>query len=126
MTYSPSTISQILASIQHTIVGRAGADPSVKYMDSGKSVAKVRIAVNNGRDVDSTWFTVEAWDALAQQLADHCAKGSMLRVTGRIVENHWQTKAGEDRLDLIIKAQDVTVLQASNRQPAAASSGLPF
>lgn len=126
MTYSPSTIGQILASIQHTIVGRAGADPSVKYMDSGKAVAKVRIAVNNGRDVESTWFTVEAWDNLAQQLADQCAKGSMVRVSGRIVENHWQTKTGEDRLDLIIKAQEVAVLQASNRQPVAASSGMPF
>lgn len=116
MSYSPETLRAVLESMQHTIMGRCARPAEVRYMDSGKSVAKVRIAVNNGRDEEPHWFTVEAWDQLAQQLADDCDKGTMLKVTGRVVENHWQTKTGEQRVDMIIKAQSLEAM--NDRQPA--------
>lgn len=129
MTYSPETSRSILESTQHTFVGRAARNAEVRYMDSGKSVAKVRIAVNNGKDVEPYWFTVEAWDQLAQQLADTCGKGTSLKVTGRVVENRYQTRAGEDRCEVVIKAQDVQVLGEAAAKPRATdslASDLPF
>lgn len=127
MSYTAQTIATILEATAHTFIARAARPAEVRYLDSGKSVAKVRVAVNNGKDQEPHWFTVEAWDELAQRLADECDKGTSLRVTGRVVENHWQTKAGEDRLDLIIKAQDLEVLR--DRQPQRskpAGNDLPF
>ena len=126
MSLTPQTTQSVIESAAYTFLGRAAKAPEVKYLDSGKSVAKVRIAVNNGRDAEPHWFTVEAWDGLAQRLGDDCDKGSMLKVTGRVVENHWQTKAGEARIDVIIKAQDVEVLgERSSAKPEYASS-MPF
>lgn len=129
MTYNPETARSILESSQHTFVGRAARNAEVRYMDSGKSVAKVRLAVSNGKDAEPYWFTVEAWDSLAEQMADSCEKGTSLRVTGRVVENRYQTKAGEDRCEVVIKAQDVQVLSdraAKPRPMAAVGTDLPF
>jgi single-strand DNA-binding protein len=127
MSYTPQTIASILEATAHTFIGRAARAPEMRYLESGKSVAKVRVAVNNGKDQDPHWFTIEAWDHLAERLADDCDKGTSIKVIGRVVENRWQTKAGEDRLDLIIKAQDVEVLRDRQQQRSKpASDDLPF
>ena len=119
-----STIEAIFEAAQFTFVGRAVKQPEAKYFDTGKTVCKVRMAVNNGKDAEPHWFTVEAWDQQAQKLADDCEKGTMLKVTGRVVTNRWQTKAGEDRTDLIIKAQQISILEASRSAPQ--KEALPF
>lgn len=125
-----STISAILESAEFTISGRAAKDPDVRYLDGGKSVAKARIAVNTGKDSDPHWFTVEAWEQLAERLADSCTKGSLVIATGRITTNRWQTKTGEERTDLVIKARELKVLQPSGmpqrQAQAAAADAMPF
>lgn len=126
MSFTSQTTQSVLESAAYTFVGRAARAAEVKYLDSGKSVAKVRIAINNGRDTEPYWFTVEAWDSLAQRLGDDCDKGSMIKVTGRVVENHWQTKAGEPRIDVIIKAQDIDVLGDRPSAKPEYASALPF
>lgn len=127
MSLSPQTAQSVLESAAYTFIGRAARAAEVKYLDSGKSVAKVRIAINNGRDAEPYWFTVEAWDALAQRLADGCDKGSMIKVTGRVVENNWQTKTGEPRTDVIIKAQDIDVLSDRGYVKAESTAcAMPF
>lgn len=126
MSLSPQTTKSVLESAAYTFVGRAAKAADVKYLDSGKSVAKVRIAVNNGRDTEPHWFTVEAWDNLAQRLADSCDKGSTVKVTGRVHENHWQTKAGEPRIDVIIKAQEIDVLGDRPSGKPEYASAMPF
>ena len=126
MSLSPQTTQSVLESAAYTFIGRAARAAEVKYLESGKSVAKVRIAVNNGRDAEPHWFTVEAWDALAQRLADDCDKGTTIKVVGRVVENNWQTKAGEPRTEVIIKAQDIDVLSDRGYVKAEPACAMPF
>lgn len=125
---TPSTIGAILESAEFSIAGRAARDAEVRYLNGGKAVAKVRIAVNTGKDSEPHWFTVEAWEQLAQDLADSCSKGSLVVATGRISTNRWQTKDGDERTDLIIKARDIKVVSsnASARQPQAQAHDMPF
>jgi single-strand DNA-binding protein len=119
-----STFSAILESAEFTITGRAAADPDLRYLDGGKAVAKVRIAVNNGKDSEPHWFTVEAWEDLAEQLANSVSKAGLVTATGRITTKKWSTKAGEERLDTVIKARDI---KAINPQPKAESTAaMPF
>lgn len=114
-----STISAILESAEFTIAGRAGHDPEVRYLDGGKAVAKVRIAVNTGKDSEPHWFTVEAWEGLAERLADSCTKGSLLVATGRVATKKWNTKNGEERTDLLVKAREINVVNSQARQSTA-------
>lgn len=130
MTLSaPSTIAAILESAEFTISGRAARDASIRYLNGGKAVAKTRIAVNTGKDSEPHWFTVEAWEQLATDLADECTKGSLVTVTGRVSTDSWSTKTGEERTDLVIKAREIKVVNtnAQARQPQQASADeLPF
>jgi single-strand DNA-binding protein len=119
-----STISAILESAEFTITGRAAADPDLRYLDGGKAVAKVRIAVNNGKDSDPHWFTVEAWEDLAEELANSVSKAGLVTATGRITTKKWATKAGEERVDTVIKAREI---RAINAQPKVeTTAAMPF
>jgi single-strand DNA-binding protein len=119
-----STISAIIESAEFTITGRAAADPDLRYLDGGKAVAKVRIAVNNGKDSEPHWFTVEAWEDLAEELANSVSKAGLVTATGRITTKKWATKAGEERVDTVIKAREI---RAINAQPKVeTTSAMPF
>ncbi len=119
-----STISAILESAEFTITGRAAADPDLRYLDGGKAVAKVRIAVNNGKDSEPHWFTVEAWEDLAEELANSVSKAGLVTATGRITTKKWATKAGEERVDTVIKAREI---RAINAQPKVeTTAAMPF
>lgn len=127
--FAPSLINAIVESAEFTISGRAAKDPDMRYLNGGKAVAKVRIAVNTGKDSEPHWFTVEAWEGLAQQLVDGCSKGCLVTATGRITTNNWSTRNGEERTDVVIKARELNVLPASGastRQPQSAPADLPF
>jgi single-strand DNA-binding protein len=119
-----STISAIIESAEFTITGRAASDPDLRYLDGGKAVAKVRIAVNNGKDSEPHWFTVEAWEDLAEELANSVSKAGLVTATGRITTKKWATKAGEERVDTVIKAREI---RAINAQPKVETTGsMPF
>lgn len=123
------TIHAVLESAEFTIAGRAGHDPDVRYLNGGKSVAKVRIAVNTGKDSEPHWFTVEAWEDLAAELADNCMKGCMVIATGRVTTNNWTSKAGEERTDLVVKAREIKVQQPQAQGTTAAKPSpqeIPF
>jgi len=100
-----------------SLVGRAGADPEVKFFDSGSTVAKLRLAVNRrSRDEEPDWFSLEIWGKQAQTAADYVRKGSLLGITGSLAMESWTDRAtGEirskpvvrvDRLDLLGSRRD--------------------
>ena len=50
------------------IVGHMGADPEIKYTATGKTVAKFRVATNEGKGEQATtrWNYCVAWDQQAE------------------------------------------------------------
>ncbi len=76
-----------------TVFGNLTKDPVLKYLPTGKAVINFAVACNHGwRDKESqTWvegeasfFKVECWDALAENIADSFRKGDPLIVVGRM------------------------------------------
>jgi single-strand DNA-binding protein len=122
-----------------SLVGRAGADPEVKFFDSGSLVAKLRLAVNRrSRDDEPDWFNLEIWGKQAQVAADYVRKGSLLGITGSLAMESWADKAtGEvrskpvvkvDRLDLIGSRRDSETHGTHGTEtskPAASASWTP-
>ena len=116
-------ITQIIRASQHTFVGRIGRAPDIKYLDGGSSVAKTSLAVNRpgsrkgDKEVPPDWFTIEAWNDLAQQLADTTSQGDLVEVTGRVKSNSYTSKqTGEQKTELIISVQSFAVL--ASKEPA--------
>lgn len=99
-----------------TIRGRAGTAPDLTFLPSGARVCRFRMAVTQrGRDdagiwhdVATTWYTVKAWNNLAENIAHSILKGQPVLVTGRLDINQWENKeTGQRGTEVAIIATSV-------------------
>jgi len=92
------------------LIGRATADPELRYTQDGAPVARFRLAVNRpGKDRGTDFVPVLAWRKTAEFAAQHVKKGRLLAVEGRLQIRDYeaggkQYRVGEvvvDRLSLL-------------------------
>lgn len=103
---------------QITLIGRCGKDPEVKYLDSGKCVAKVSIAVNRRKkDGGTDWFNCTAWDKTAEVMANYVKKGSQIAVTGSLEFQEYE-KDGVKRQTHTVTISNLELLGSKNEAPA--------
>lgn len=95
-----------------SLIGRLGQDPEVRYTDSGKAVAKLNLAVNEryGETEKTYWFTVLAWNGLAEVVGQYLKKGSRVAVTGRLTQRSYETQEGDKRSVVEIMANTIDFL----------------
>lgn len=106
------------------LAGRAGRDTEVKYFESGKSVSKVSIAVDNGRRDSTSWWNIEGWDKTAEVMANYVRKGSLVGVTGRLKLEKWQDRnSGADRTSPALAIDQLRLLgsRSDNQQHQSGS-----
>ena len=100
---------------QVTIVGNLTDDPELRYTPNGAAVAKFRVAVSprfkdesgQWKDGDTSYFSVSAWRALAENAAESLTRGTRVVVTGRLKQRSWENQEGEKRSAIEIEADDV-------------------
>lgn len=100
---------------QITVSGNLAADPKIEFTRGGKAVAKFRVVENRGQRTDEGWqdgipngFNVQAWEGLAENIAESLTKGDRVVVVGRIVTERWTDKdSQEPRTAQFIKATEV-------------------
>jgi single-strand DNA-binding protein len=89
-----------------TITGNLTAAPELRFTNSGAAVAGFTVAVNRTtfnrqtdkwEDAGTSFYRCEAWRQLAENIAESLDKGSRVIVTGRWLEQHWETPEGEKR-----------------------------
>ncbi|WP_375694223.1 single-stranded DNA-binding protein [Bartonella sp. AD24XZML] len=89
-----------------TLIGRLGADPESKTMNSGTEVVNFRIATsesytdkNTHQKVEKTeWHSVVIFNPhLAKIALQYLKKGSKVYVEGKLQTRKWQDKNGIDR-----------------------------
>ncbi len=100
---------------QVTIVGNLTDDPELRYTPNGAAVVKFRVAVNrrykdeagNWKDGDTSYFTVNAWRSLAENVAESLTRGTRVVVSGRLQMRSWETQEGDKRTVVEIEADDL-------------------
>jgi single-strand DNA-binding protein len=99
------------------LVGFVGADPEVRYLDSGTAVCNFRLATSeiyknkNGERVTSTeWHNVVLWRGLAEVAEKYIKKGSQVYIEGRIKTRSWDDKDGNKRYTTEIIADIMQML----------------
>jgi len=119
----PSTLqgSEVANLNRVMIIGNLGTDPEMRFTPSGSAVTTFRIATNwrfitsDGERMEETeWFTVLAWDRLAEGCNDRLSKGSRAYVEGRFRRRSWQGSDGQPRSRSEIVARRVLFLDRSN------------
>jgi single-strand DNA-binding protein len=123
---------------QVTIVGNLTDDPELRFTPNGAAVASFRLAVaprvrqgDQWTDGETSFFRVNAWRSMAENLAESCGKGARVMVVGRLRSRNWETPEGERRSVVEIEADEVGAslkfAQASLHKPqrdtAAAKGG---
>ena len=99
---------------QVTVVGNLTREPELRYTPSGAAVAKFGLAVNrsytnrNGEKVeDTSFFNVNAWRQLAENVAESLSTGTRVIVSGRLQSRSWETEDGQKRTVVEIEADEV-------------------
>ncbi len=106
-------------------IGNVGTDPEMRYTPKGNPVTSFRLATGRSytasdgeRKQETEWFTVVAWNQLAEQCNQYLAKGRRVYVEGRIKSNTWTGQDGQTRFRNEIIANRVLFL---DRTPTAGS-----
>lgn len=73
-----------------TFTGRLAADPEVKQTQSGKTVARFRLAVGGFHKDETYWLDFEAWGKSAEMLAQYRHKGDSVGVVAHAVVDTWE------------------------------------
>lgn len=99
------------------LVGNLGADPEIRYTQSGTAVVNFRLATSetwkgqDGQKQEQTeWHNVVAWKRLAEICAEFLAKGSMVYIEGKLQTRKWQDQNGNDRFTTEIVAREMKIL----------------
>ena len=99
------------------IVGNLGADPEVRYTQSGSQVASFNVATTerwrdqSGEQKESTeWHRIVAWKRLAEICGEYLHKGSKVYIEGKIQTRKWQDQNGNDRYTTEIVAREMKML----------------
>ena len=108
------------------IVGRLGADPEVKTVSGGTSVARLSVATSEnwtdkeGQKQERTeWHRVVVWGKLAELCGKYLHKGRQVYLEGRLQTRKWEDQQGQARYTTEVVAQTVQFLGGG----AAAGTG---
>jgi len=98
--------------IKAFMFGRLTRDPEVKTTSQGKSVAKMTVACERdftGRDgkKETDFFTVIAWDKLAEIAGKYLEKGRQVIIFGTLQNRSWETPQGDKRHVTEVIAQSI-------------------
>ena len=124
-----------------TLVGNLTDDPELRFTAQGAAVANFRIAVskrirdpqtNEWKDGDTSFFRVNVWRQLAENVAESLTRGTRVVVTGTLKMRQWETQEGEKRSVVEVEATEVgpslkwataKIEKTSRQSGGAAASG---
>ncbi|NLZ16194.1 MAG: single-stranded DNA-binding protein [Desulfobulbaceae bacterium] len=99
------------------LIGNLGADPEIRYTQSGSQVATFNVATTEkwkGQDGNiqeqTEWHRIVAWSKLAEICGQYLHKGSRVYIEGRLQTRKWQDQSGVDRYTTEIIAREMKML----------------
>lgn len=108
------------------LIGNVGNDPEMRFTPNGNPVTSFRIATNRvfstpegEKKQETDWFTVVAWNKLAEQCNQFLNKGKQVYVEGRLRNRSWDGTDGQKHFRTEVIASRVTFL---DRQGAGTST----
>ena len=97
-----------------TLIGNLTDDPELRFTHNGAAVANFRLAVtprvkdgDSWRDGETSFFRVNCWRQLAENVTESLSKGTRAMVIGRLRMRSWETDSGEKRTVVEVEADEV-------------------
>ena len=99
------------------LIGNVGKDPELRFTPSGNPVTSFSVATNRvfntpegEKKQETDWFTVVAWNKLAEQCNQFLSKGKLVYVEGRLRNRSWDGTDGLKHYRTEVIANRVTFL----------------
>jgi single-strand DNA-binding protein len=103
------------------LVGRLGADPEVRYTNSGTAVANFNMATSvnftdkNGEKTEKTeWHRIVAFGKLGEICGEYLSKGKQVYIEGRLQTREWEDRDGNKKRTTEIVAGTMQMLGAAS------------
>jgi single-strand DNA-binding protein len=107
------------------LAGNVVSDPETRSTNSGKTIATVRLAVNNPlNENDSLFIDVDVWEKQAEFVTNHVKKGSAISVIGRLKQDSWE-KDGQKRSKILVVAERINFVGSKRKDAAANEDDAP-
>lgn len=99
-----------------TVVGNIANDIELQYTQSGVAVANLRVAStprvfdrNSGQYVDgeALFLSCNVWRDMAENVANSCAKGMRVIVTGKLIQRSFDDREGNRRTVLEVDVDEI-------------------
>jgi single-strand DNA-binding protein len=118
---------------QVQLIGRLGADPEIRYTQSGDAVATLSIATSEswkdkatGEPKEQTeWHRCVLWRRLGEIASQYLTKGSRVYISGSIKTRKWQDKSGTDRYTTEVQVRDLLMPDGQQGQQGQRDSQRP-
>lgn len=115
------------------LIGNLGADPEIRHLQNGASVANFRLATSETykdkttgeRREQTEWHNVVAWRGLADITEKYVRKGSKVYVEGKLRTRQWQDKENNTRYTTEIVADEMTLLDRPSGEAGAPRASSP-
>ena len=111
------------------LIGNVGSDPEMRYTPNGNPVISFRMPTNRvyttpggEKKQETDWFTVIAWNKLAEQCNQFLTKGRLVYTEGRLHNRSWDGVDGQKHYRTEVIANRVTFL---DRQAIASADDRP-
>ena len=115
-----------------TLLGRLGADPEIKYTQSGQPVCTLNIATNQSWKDESgvlqtrtDWHRVVVWGKLAETCHEYLKKGSKLYLEGSLHTRQYDDKDGQKKYITEIKMNEMIMLDSKGSSEGGYSKSAP-
>lgn len=99
------------------IIGRNGRDPEIRYLQDGKAVASLAVAVSEkwkdkqGNPQESTeWFNVSLFGRLAEIAGEYVRKGDLIYLEGKQKTDKWTDQQGAEKYTTKMIANQMQML----------------
>lgn len=114
------------------LIGRLGADPEIRYTNTGTAVANFSLATSinwvnkdGEREERTEWHRIVAFGRLGEISGEYLNKGKQVYVEGRLQTRSWEDKDGNRRKTTEVVALQLQMLgpPSEDRPPAEEDLG---
>ena len=99
------------------LIGNLGADPEVRYSQSGTAIANFRMATtetwkkqDGSKEELTEWHRIVAFGRLGEICGEYLSKGTKVYIEGRLQTRKWDDRDGNTRYTTEIVAREMKML----------------
>lgn len=106
---------------QINLIGRVGGEVELRHTSSGKAVAGLTLAVDDGygENKKTLWLDVTLWGVTAETAMKYVKKGDRLGISGRLTQDEWEDKqTGKKQRKTKVTAESMHLISEKRDGPA--------